>query len=98
VNGSTQVIYPGSANDNNHIRAGQTRRIPDNTRFRMGPPFGEEIILVAAYDRPFTLPQSGVSALSADSISRGLTVEGDNRAAMNPSVTAKFSYTILPRQ
>jgi hypothetical protein len=39
VNGNTQVIYPVSPNDNNFIRAGQTRRIPDNTRFRMGPPF-----------------------------------------------------------
>jgi hypothetical protein len=54
VNGNTQVIYPASANDNNFIRGGQTRRIPDNTRFRMGPPFGEEMILAAAYDRPFT--------------------------------------------
>ena len=96
VNGGTQVIYPTSARDNNLIRAGETRRIPDNTRFRMGPPFGEELILVAAYERPFTLnPQSGT--LSADSITRGLTVESDNRTQMSPSVTAKFSYTILPR-
>jgi len=55
VNGNSQIIYPVSANDNNFIRAGQTRRIPDNTRYRMGPPFGEEIILAAAYERPFSL-------------------------------------------
>jgi hypothetical protein len=96
VNGNTQVIYPTSANDNNFIRAGQIRRIPDNTRFRMGPPFGEEIILAAAYDRPFTSSQQS-GPLSADSITRGLTVESDNRMAMSPSATAKFSYTILPR-
>jgi len=98
VNGSTQVIYPASARDNNFIRAGETRSIPDNTRFRMGAPFGEEIILAAAYDRQFTLnPSSAAAPLSADSITRGLTVESDNRTAMSPSATAKFSYTILPR-
>jgi hypothetical protein len=98
VNGSVQVIYPLAAADNNRIRAGETRRIPDNTRFKMGSPFGEEIILVAAYDRPFRLSsQSGTSSLSADSITRGLTVEGDNNTTMSPAVTAKFSYTILPR-
>jgi hypothetical protein len=98
VNGSTQVIYPLAAADNNRIRAGETRRIPDNTRFKMGSPFGEEMILVAAYDRPFRLgSQSGTSSLSADSVTRGLTVESDNNAAMGPVVTAKFSYTVLSK-
>ena len=96
VNGNTQVIYPASAKDNNFIKGGQTRRIPDNTRFRMGPPFGEEIILAAAYDRPFTTGQLS-GPLSADNITRGLTVESDNKTAMAPSATAKFSYTILAR-
>jgi len=97
VNGNTQIIYPTSARDNNFIKAGETRRIPDNTRFRMGPPFGEELILAAAYERPFTQGQLS-GTLSADGITRGLTVEDGNRATMNPSATAKFSYTILPRQ
>jgi len=96
VNGTTQVIYPVSPSDNNFIRAGQTRRIPDNTRYRMGPPFGEEIILAAAYERQFTLTQQS-GTVSADNISRGLTVESDNKTSMTPSATAKFSYTILPR-
>jgi hypothetical protein len=91
VNGDSQVIYPLSERDNNFIRAGETRRIPDNTRYRLGAPFGEEIILVAAYDRPFASGQVS-GTLSADSIIRGLTVEG-----MAPAATAKFSYTILPR-
>jgi len=96
VNGNTQLIYPLAASDNNRIRAGQTRRIPDNTRFKMGAPFGEEMILVSAYDRSFT--QSQVSgALSAESITRGLTVIGDNQAVMSPSATARLSYTILPK-
>ena len=37
VHGNTQVIYPTNQRDNNFIRAGETRRIPDNTRFRMTP-------------------------------------------------------------
>jgi hypothetical protein len=96
VNGATQIIYPVTAGDNNFIRGGQTRRIPDNTRYRMGPPFGEEIILAAAYDRPFTSAQQS-GTLSADNISRGLMVESDNKTVMSPSATAKISYTILPR-
>ena len=98
VNGNTQVIYPTSARDNNFIRAGQTRRIPDNTRYRMGAPFGEELILAAAYTEPFALSGgSGSTPLSADSITRGLTVETSNQGAISPAATAKFSYTILPR-
>jgi len=90
VNGNAQIIYPLAANDNNFIRGGQTRRIPDNTRYRMGPPFGEEIILAAAYERPFTLnAQSGAATLSP-------IAETDDRRSMTPSVTARFSYSILP--
>ena len=62
----------------------------------MGSPFGEELILVAAYDKPF-LPGQSSGVLSGEAISRGLFVEDDNHAQMSPSVTAKFSYTILPR-
>jgi hypothetical protein len=98
VNGNTQVIYPASERDNNFIRAGQTRRIPDNTRFRMRAPYGEELILAAAYERPFVINrQSGAVPLNADNISRGIEVESDNNMVMTPSATAKFSYTILPR-
>jgi hypothetical protein len=98
VNGNTQVIYPTTVRDNNFIRAEETRRIPDNTRYRMDPPFGEEMILVAAYDRPFLIDtQSGSAPLSAEIITRSLTAESDNHATMSPLVTARFSYTILPR-
>ena len=99
VNGNTQVIYPITPRDNNFIRAGETRRIPDNTRYRMDQPFGEEMILVAAYDRPFLInTQSDSAPLSAEIITRSLTAESDNHATMSPTVTARFSYTILPRE
>ena len=98
VNGNTQVIYPVSEKDNNFIRAGETRRIPDNTLYRMGPPFGEEIILAAGYDQPFSVtPSSGIHPFSPEIIAGSFTVESDGNAAMSPSVTAKFSCTILPR-
>jgi hypothetical protein len=61
-----------------------------------GTPFGEEMILAAAYDRPFTFT-SGTDTLSADSISRGLAVESDNNLQITPLATARFSYTILPK-
>ena len=96
VNGDTQVIYPISNQDNNFIRAGTTRRIPDNTRFHMHSPFGEEMILVSAYDQPF-VPIQISGSLSKESITRGLTVEDNNRKSISPSATARFSYTILPR-
>ena len=97
VNGYTQVIYPVSSRDNNFIRAGETRRIPDNTRFRMHDPYGEEMILVSAYDQPFVQGQISGS-FSADSIARGLTVVDNNRASISPSATARLFYTILPRR
>jgi hypothetical protein len=101
VNGTAQVIYPTDRRDNNFIRAGETRRIPDNTRFRMGAPFGEEYILVAAYEQPFTPGAGSGDRISDTVISRGLVVESDEGTgkgkAMNPVATAKFSYTILAR-
>lgn len=96
VNGNTQIIYPTSQKDNNFIRARQTRRIPDNTRFRMGSPFGEEMIFATAYDRPFTSGQLSCP-LNADNITRGLTVESDTKTAMSPSAMVKFSYAILAK-
>ncbi|MCL2270789.1 MAG: DUF4384 domain-containing protein, partial [Treponema sp.] len=85
-----------SPGDNYFIRAGETRRIPDNTRYLMGPPFGEELILAAAYNQPFILTrQSG--PLSAESVTRNMTVQSETNAPLNPSATTKFSYTILPR-
>jgi hypothetical protein len=98
VNGTAQVIYPTTARDDNFIRAGETRRIPDNTRYRMGAPFGEEYILAAAYDRPFVPGTGGAGQISDSAIIRGLMVEEQSAGGhMSPAATAKFSYTILPK-
>lgn len=98
VNGMAQVIYPLVSKDNNRIRAGETRRIPDNTRYRMGKPYGEEYILVAAYDKPFVVRSEQGAHISDAVISRGLYVESESgQNDMSPLATAKFSYTILPK-
>jgi len=97
VYGNSQVIYPVADADNNFIRAGETRHIPDNNRYLISLPLGEELILVSAYENPFIVRQSGISPLSPDYVSRGLTVESKNETEMTPCVTARFSYTVLPR-
>jgi hypothetical protein len=97
VNGEVQVLYPRSAKDDNFIRAGQTRRIPDNTRFRITPPFGEEYVLAAAYANPFEPTATGAVPLSSSALTRDITVEDkQTRAETKPLATAKFSYTPMP--
>jgi len=98
VYGNTQVIYPAAYVDDNFIRAGETRVIPDNTLYRMGPPFGEEFILAAGYEEPYMIHSPPAAApLSEDTILRNFSVETDSNTDMKPSVTAKFPYSILPR-
>jgi len=95
VNGNAQVIYPVSSNDNNFIKAGQTRQIPDNTRFRMTKPYGEEMILVGAYEKPFVIQPNSTGPLSNNLLVRSITAEReDSRAEMRPVATAKFIYSI----
>jgi hypothetical protein len=97
VNGNAQVIYPVSPRDNNFIKAGETRRLPDNTRFRMTKPYGEEMILVSAYKERFVIPESTVAPLSNNLLMRGIVVEQeDTRTDMRPLATARFTYRIGP--
>jgi hypothetical protein len=96
VYGDTQVIYPLSPRDNNFIRAGETRQIPDNTRFRMTKPYGEEMILVGAYETPFVVQWNSTAPLSNNSLVRGITVEREDAAIMRPVATAKCAYRIAP--
>jgi hypothetical protein len=93
VNGKTQVIYPTAARDNNFIKGGEARRIPDNTRFRMNRPFGEEFILVAAYSKPVNAAANNEAQISDAVISQGLFIENNQ-----PLAAAKISYTILPKR
>jgi hypothetical protein len=96
VNGNAQVIYPTTSRDNNYIKAGQTRDIPDNTKFKMTKPYGEEIILVAAYDAPFAVSrQTAPVPVSNNVITRGLVVEStETKTNIEPIATAKFTFSI----
>ncbi|MDR1901940.1 MAG: DUF4384 domain-containing protein [Treponema sp.] len=96
VNGNIQVIYPTSSRDNNFIKAGQTRQIPDNTRFRMTTPYGQETILAAAYTTPFTADRPNTpEPLSNYAVTRGLVVENaETQTTMPPAATAKVTYSI----
>jgi hypothetical protein len=96
VYGNSRRIYPLDRRDNNFLRAGERRLIPDNARYRLNAPFGEEYILIAAYERPFNVSAEPAAPVSRESISRGLTVESAEGPAV-PAATAMFSYTILPR-
>ncbi|MDR1302080.1 MAG: DUF4384 domain-containing protein [Treponema sp.] len=97
VNGSAQVIYPVAPQDNNFIKAGETRQIPDNTRFRMTQPYGAEMILVGAYQRPFVMQTDRAAPLSNQFLTRGIVVEReDTRTDMRPAATAQFTYRIGP--
>ncbi|MDR3342961.1 MAG: DUF4384 domain-containing protein [Treponema sp.] len=98
VKGDVQTLYPRSAKDNNFIRAGETRRIPDNTRYRITAPFGEEYILAAAYSSRFAADSSPAVPLSSSSLSRNIMVEDEEtHTGMRPFATAKFSYTAMPQ-
>jgi len=95
VSGQAQVIYPTSSRDNNFIKAGQTRQIPDNTKYKMTKPYGEEIILVAAYDAPFNIGKQNSAPLSNNVVMRGLIVEdAETKTNVQPVATAKFTYSI----
>jgi hypothetical protein len=95
VNGNAQVIYPVSPRDNNFIKSGETRQIPDNTRFKMTKPYGEEMILVGAYEKPFVIQPNSIAPLSANFLVRGITVEReDTQMDIRPVATAKFTYRI----
>ncbi|MDR0876677.1 MAG: DUF4384 domain-containing protein [Treponema sp.] len=97
VNGNAQVIYPVTPADNNFIKASVTRQIPDNTRFRMTKPYGEETILVGAYEKPFVVQDSQAAPLTNQMLVRGLVVELENaHTEMSPVATANFTYRIAP--
>jgi TolB-like protein len=98
VGGNVQTLYPRSPGDDNFIKAGQTRRIPDNTRFKIAAPFGEEYILAAAYSSRFEAALSGGAMPPGTAgLTRDIIVEEEqSHKEMRPLATAKFSYTTLP--
>ena len=99
VNGESQIIYPINETDDNFIKAGQTRFIPDNYRYRLTAPFGEEYIHIAAYDEPFIIdsPFTAPYIIAVEISDDLLSVENENGKKINPFAVTGFKYIILPK-
>ncbi|GMO39596.1 MAG: hypothetical protein Ta2F_15970 [Termitinemataceae bacterium] len=103
VYGKTRVIFPRNAQSKNKIEKGGTITIPDTGRFRMTKPYGEEIILIAAYEKPFGTSTANVENVTAASVKNGLKAKGiadddfgeySDEGNMNPVATTMFRYSI----
>jgi hypothetical protein len=105
VYGNTKLMYPKPGRDNNFIKAGETRRIPDKSRYRVRRPYGVEYIIVAAYEKPVQIIQEQSAPLSNDILTRLLedvpleeTVVSTGNDKTSPAATALFSYSILANE
>jgi hypothetical protein len=104
------TFYPRNSRDRNFIKAGETRRIPDVTPFRLHKPFGEEYILVAAYKDPFVINPGKTAAFSGEAVSNSLfAVKGGSfidpssgnvefNTDMKADAAAKCSFSILEKK
>ncbi|MDR1618212.1 MAG: DUF4384 domain-containing protein [Treponema sp.] len=104
------TFYPRNSRDRNFIKAGETRRIPDITPFRLHRPFGEEYILAAAYRDPFVINPGKAAAVSGEAVFNSLfAVRGGSfidpssgnvefNADMKADAAAKCSFSILERK
>jgi hypothetical protein len=109
INNNMQVIYPNFwEKEQNFLKAGVPRTIPEDTSFILRAPYGEERILVYASLRQFTIPEDQydpkpITKEHLDSpqalwrIERGAG-EGSKAISIVPrGATGQFSYTILPK-
>jgi hypothetical protein len=109
ADGKLQIIYPLYEKDNNFIKGGTTRIIPDRTFvLELEDSLGIEYQLVAAYDEQIAIvPEETdkVVVVTDESIKIGL--RGEKRkniaagqvgidASIEPVATARFSFTVLP--
>jgi len=105
------LMFPANARDweKNRIRAGETRRIPDTPRYLLGPPFGQEYIIVMAYRDQIQVKAERPGPVSPQAILMQLNLKGfvdlenpDNTGKpvknVPPAATTYFSYTILQKR
>ena len=107
IENKMSVIYPNLwEKDNNFLKAGETRTIPEKASFALHAPYGEERILVYASQRPFNIDedQYDLKTITQDLISSPSAtwrVDSESEISKGLSVvprgaTAQVSYTILP--
>jgi hypothetical protein len=109
VENRMQVIYPNFwETGKNMLKAGVTRRIPEDTSFVLHAPYGEEQILVYASQKPFTIPedQYNPQTVTKEYLSSPQALwriesdhaEGAKALSIVPrGATGQFSYSILPK-
>jgi hypothetical protein len=102
IDNNMQVIYPNMwERDNNFLKAGTTRVIPEDTKFVLHAPYGEERILVYASTSPLDIPddQYRASVINRDYIEHTQTVLRNSSKALSVAprgATGQIAYSILP--
>jgi len=103
VDGKVVDAYPTEPRENNFIRAGESRTLPDRGRFRLTAPFGEEYILVSAFREQIAIINLEVDIANVNFKTRGFNkeeyVEGALRIVadeIEPVARAMFNYTVMP--
>jgi hypothetical protein len=98
--GKMNLIYPTRRSGGNFLRANSTKEM----KFDCIPPYGNETFLLMASEEPFPITDADFAEVDADSSSieralRGLRYQDSQRSAGStaPIATARFSYTILPK-
>jgi hypothetical protein len=111
IHGRMQVIYPLSEDEPNFIEAGTEWTVPVGIDFQVSLPRGVEYILVAAFEKPFSIEkQQAPVRITNVTVSEGFKaralarrensqrVTGSAENDMDCVATAQCSYTILPRK
>jgi hypothetical protein len=102
VNNAVQLIYPNPYDRDNTLKAGVKRVIPQNARFALHAPFGEERILVFASEQPIDISreQYDPKLLGPEYVSgpQALWQPGGKGLSVRPrGASGQFVYSILPR-
>jgi len=99
VDGVVKDMYPTEESENNYIRAGETRMLPDRGRIKLGKPYGEEYVLISAFTEQIAITNESVQLPKANFKTRGAEKEeyigtvSYNRG-IEPVARTKFSYTV----
>lgn len=94
-----QDIFPADGEDDNFIKGGTTRLIPGENRFQLTKPYGEEFVLIAAYEKQFVIEYGPDQQASSTALTKGLKdikpKGGSTYTSLPPVATAQFTYSLL---
>jgi hypothetical protein len=110
VGGKQQMIFPNKVDRDNYMRANTELSIPKNSRFEIGPPYGQETIIAIAsgsqfenLDREMDNVIKATKNTVADMTQggRGVTVKDNRAPSQTPDapidvvINTRFTFTIL---